>query len=164
MLVPLPRHQAILLPYRPTGEPSAADSSSGTMLLSRLGLTAFMFKPHGALVSLAVAASFLTSGVYGDSHGAACSPTLTIEISMPPAAAVTEKHGETDHYLSATVNTVTWGYYDPEATAVISMESGETITVEGMLLVCLELHCTRRDCLTAQSSSFLHSHYPSFRP
>jgi len=38
--------------------------------------------------------------------------------------------GETDHYLAANFATVTWGYYDPEAVPRISMESGETITVE----------------------------------
>jgi len=39
----------------------------------------------------------------------------------------------TDHYLAANVDTVVWGYFDPLATianAKISMESGETITVE----------------------------------
>lgn len=39
-------------------------------------------------------------------------------------------YGETDHYLAATVDTVTWGYYDPDAVPKISMNSGETITVE----------------------------------
>jgi hypothetical protein len=39
-------------------------------------------------------------------------------------------YGETDHYLAATVDTVTWGYYDPNAMPKISMHSGETITVE----------------------------------
>lgn len=39
-------------------------------------------------------------------------------------------YGDTDHYLAATVDTVTWGYYDPNATPKISMNSGETITVE----------------------------------
>mmetsp|Transcript_21532 Transcript_21532/g.31851 ORF Transcript_21532/g.31851 Transcript_21532/m.31851 type:complete len:575 (+) Transcript_21532:337-2061(+) len=41
-----------------------------------------------------------------------------------------QKEKGTDHYLAATVDTVTWGYYDPEATPKISMKSGETITVE----------------------------------
>ena len=36
----------------------------------------------------------------------------------------------TDHYLAATVDTVVWGYFDPFATPKITMESGETITVE----------------------------------
>ena len=36
----------------------------------------------------------------------------------------------TDHYLAANVDTVVWGYFDPLATPKISMESGETITVE----------------------------------
>jgi hypothetical protein len=59
-----------------------------------------------------------------------CLPALDIEITIPLEAQVTEKFGETDHYLAATVDTVTWGYYDPNATAAISMQSGETITVE----------------------------------
>ena len=59
-----------------------------------------------------------------------CTPSLEIEISIPQEASVTSKFGETDHYLAATVDTVTWGYYDPNATSKISMESGETITVE----------------------------------
>jgi len=36
----------------------------------------------------------------------------------------------TDHYLAATVDTVTWGYYDPLATPKVTMQSGETVTVE----------------------------------
>lgn len=63
-----------------------------------------------------------------DSH--VCKPSLEIEIHMPKESMVTEKFGETDHYLAATVDTVTWGYYDPEAVPKITMDSGETITVE----------------------------------
>jgi hypothetical protein len=43
-------------------------------------------------------------------------PTLEIQISLPKGSQVTQKFGETDHYLAATVDTVTWGYYDPNAT------------------------------------------------
>jgi hypothetical protein len=53
--------------------------------------------------------------------------TATVDSLQP----VTPKpFGETDHYLAATVDTVTWGYYDGTATPKISMNSGETITVE----------------------------------
>jgi Acetamidase/Formamidase family len=38
--------------------------------------------------------------------------------------------GETDHYLAATLDTVTWGYFDGTATPKVSMASGETITIE----------------------------------
>lgn len=41
-----------------------------------------------------------------------------------------KKTEKTDHYLAATVDTVTWGYYDPNATPKVTMNSGETITVE----------------------------------
>ena len=80
--------------------------------------------------SFVLLASMLASmnGVYGDGHS--CTPSLEIEISMPTGAQAREVFGETNHYLAATVETVTWGYYDPNATAQISMNSGETITVE----------------------------------
>lgn len=71
-------------------------------------------------------------------HGAGhlpaeCNPSLSIEVGVPAGASTTEKFGETDHYLAATVDTVVWGYFDPNATAdtsPVTMSSGETITVE----------------------------------
>jgi hypothetical protein len=77
---------------------------------------------------LALLASALPS-TFGDAH-VGCTPTLQIEISLPQGATTTSKFGETDHYLAATVDTVTWGYYDPNATAQLTMQSGETVTVE----------------------------------
>ena len=80
-----------------------------------------------------VVPSVLGAGHGGHDHDhdhEKCVPSLEIEIALPAGADVTEKFGETDHYLAANVDTVTWGYYDPNATAAISMESGETITVE----------------------------------
>ena len=59
-----------------------------------------------------------------------CLPTLSIEIGVPQQATVTPKYGDTDHYLAANYTTVTWGYYDPNAVALLTMESQETITVE----------------------------------
>lgn len=65
----------------------------------------------------------------GDEQGD-CTPSLQLEISIPQDATMASKFGETDHYLAATIDSVTWGYYDPNATAQLTMESGETVTVE----------------------------------
>ncbi|KAL3906684.1 MAG: hypothetical protein SGARI_003888, partial [Bacillariaceae sp.] len=82
----------------------------------------------GSVCLLALFASALPSAL-GDGHGE-CTPSLEIEIALPEGASTTSKFGETDHYLAATVDTVTWGYYDPNATAALTMQSGETVTVE----------------------------------
>lgn len=37
---------------------------------------------------------------------------------------------ETDYYVEATPDTVRWGYYDLDAEPVLTMASGETITME----------------------------------
>jgi hypothetical protein len=93
-----------------------------------------LFIPRG-MGSLLFAASLLCSlgTAFGHAGDATCMPTLEIQISLPTGSEVTQKFGETDHYLAATVDTVTWGYYDPNATSKISMESGETITVEAIM-------------------------------
>jgi hypothetical protein len=75
---------------------------------------ASLFIPRG-MGSLLFVASLLCS--LGTAFGqATCMPTLEIQISLPKGSQVTQKFGETDHYLAATVDTVTWGYYDPNAT------------------------------------------------
>jgi hypothetical protein len=110
-------------------EPPADDTSSAIPIMA--GLMSQLLAPRG-MGTLVLIASVLGSltGVYGEGQHS-CTPTLEIEISLPIAtASITTKFGETDHYLAATTETVTWGYYDPNATAQISMESGETITVE----------------------------------
>jgi hypothetical protein len=88
------------------------------------------FAPLSGVIMAATLLGSLAPAVLAAGNLGGCMPALNIEISMPMGAQVTEKFGETDHYLAATVDTVTWGYYDPEATPKITMESGETITVE----------------------------------
>jgi hypothetical protein len=88
------------------------------------------FAPLSGVIMAATLLGSLAPAVLADGHVGGCMPALEIEISMPMGAEATEKFGETDHYLAATLDTVVWGYYDPEATPKITMESGETITVE----------------------------------
>lgn len=113
---------------------SPATTSINMAMRSTGFLTAILaprpYRGFGVLALLTTLfGSFAT--VNGAGHEAVgCKPSLELEISLPMGAEVTSKFGDTDHYLAATVDTVTWGYYDPNATAKISMESGETITVE----------------------------------
>lgn len=88
------------------------------------------FAPLSGAIIAATLLGSLAPAVLADGHVGDCMPALEIEISMPMGAEATEKFGETDHYLAATLDTVVWGYYEPEATPKITMESGETITVE----------------------------------
>lgn len=100
----------------------------GSMILS--SLLPQSFGPVRGLMLAATLVASMAPAVLADE---VCKPTLELEITIPTAAFVSESFGETDHYLAATLDTVTWGYYDPSATietAAISMESGETITVE----------------------------------
>lgn len=102
-------------------------TSPARPMMMLTGLAA-LFSPRSFLPVTLMAASFLMSGASADEQ--VCTPSLEIEIHMPQESVATERFGETDHYLAATVDTVTWGYYDPEANSTITMESGETITVE----------------------------------
>jgi len=125
----------------PTASPSSTVSSATTTKLSTatsllgLGSALMMFTPTNSRVTtvlpgLAMLAS--VAWVQADEH-TSCMPTLTIEVGVPEMAPVTERFGETTHYLAATVDTVVWGYYDPAATAAtapVTMASGETVTVE----------------------------------
>ena len=73
--------------------------------------------------------SLFITGVFGEQG--TCTPSLEIEISVPAGSQVTPStFGETDHMLEATLETVTWGYYDINKPSQASMNSGETITVE----------------------------------
>jgi len=111
----------------PTGEEAPTASGVGRLATGFLGL---LFPSRASIFCscLLLALGELQS-VVADGH-LSCTPTLTVEISMPVSATATETFGETDHYLAATVETVTWGYFDPNATTQMSMESGETVTVE----------------------------------
>jgi hypothetical protein len=99
-------------------------STRTTMMATGL-VTSFLAPRRAGVVVLL--ASFLASV---QAQEESCKPTLELEISLPVGAEVASKFGETDHYLAATVDTVTWGYYDPAATPKVTMQSGETITVE----------------------------------
>jgi hypothetical protein len=95
----------------------------------------FLLLPTSKMTSLLTTFTLLGSLAYvnGAGHTGSCIPTLEIEIGVPETAPVRTRFGETDHYLAATVETLTWGYFDPTATnetASITMGSGETITVE----------------------------------
>jgi Acetamidase/Formamidase family len=83
------------------------------------------FRGVGSTLGALALLSTQLPSVLGD-----CTPSLQLEISLPQGATTSSKFGETDHYLAATVDTVTWGYYDPNAIAQLTMESGETVTVE----------------------------------
>jgi len=118
----------------PTTETSSASSRS---LTTALGLSAVtMFSSGRYTATAATALTLLASAqlAHGAGHlPAECNPSLSIEVGVPAGASTTEKFGETDHYLAATVDTVVWGYFDPNATAdtsPVTMSSGETITVE----------------------------------
>lgn len=116
---------------------AAPKTSINTSLFG--GLTAacsiMTFLPtSGRMVSSVLTTLALLGGVVwvanADGH---CAPTLSIEVGVPETAPVTQRFGNTTHYLPATVDTVVWGYYDPNATAEtapVTMASGETITVE----------------------------------
>ena len=115
-----------------TTSPPTEASSTPRISLAIGGFVMNLFVPSrfASMSSAILAWTFLTSlapyALAQDDD--TCLPTLDIEITLPMEAQVTEKFGETDHYLAATLETVTWGYYDPNATAAISMQSGETIT------------------------------------
>lgn len=119
------------VPDTPTSSSSAATSAT---LFSLPAL--FFLPPVSKMTSLLFTTLTLLSSftyVQGAGHEGSCIPTLTIEIGVPEKAPVRQNFGETDHYLAATVETVTWGYFDPTATvetAALSMASGETVTVE----------------------------------
>ncbi|CAB9499424.1 Acetamidase formamidase [Seminavis robusta] len=102
-----------------------------TMILSTFVSSCFVPRPFRGIL---LAASLLAciSSVNGDEEvpAAGCKPSLELQISLPMGAEVASSFGETDHFLEATLDTVTWGYYDPNATAKVTMESGETVTVE----------------------------------
>lgn len=66
------------------------------------GFVGSIFSPR-SVAFVALTASFLNTAVYGAGHEGSCTPTLEIEIGLPAAATVTEKFGETDHYLAANV-------------------------------------------------------------
>ncbi|GAX10374.1 hypothetical protein FisN_3Lh589 [Fistulifera solaris] len=110
--------------------PTASSAATSATLFS----LPFFF-PVNKMTSLFTTLTLLSTFAYvqGSNHEGSCIPTLTIEIGVPEMAPVRQNFGETDHYLAATVDTVTWGYYDPTATAetaALTMASGETVTVE----------------------------------
>ena len=118
-----------------TSSAFARSSTSTNMAMMTSGLLTSLLAPRPyrgigafALVLTSLLGSLTT--VKGEGHDTGCKPSLELEISLPVGAEVASAFGDTDHYLAATVDTVTWGYYDPNATAKVSMESGETITVE----------------------------------
>lgn len=111
--------------------PSARTST----MLSGFLTSALAPRPYRGMGMLLVAACLMGSLAPVNAAGhesveSGCKPSLELEISLPMGAEVGSTFGETDHYLAATTDTVTWGYYDPNATAKATMESGETITVE----------------------------------
>jgi hypothetical protein len=119
----------------PTLAPASAPSEDSSSAVTSWSFSAIpllsYFLPNGSKML----SPFVMLSLFGSFHlvqgqSLECVPTLEIEISMPEAAEMTTKFGETDHYLAATVDTVVWGYYDPNATAALTMNSGETITVE----------------------------------
>lgn len=119
------------------GDPSDPEDDSSTtqatFALSTFLMNLLMpnrFAPLGRAIVAATLLGSMAPAALADGHVGECMPALDIEIMMPMEAEAIEKFGETDHRLEATVDTVTWGYYDPQATPAISMESGETITVE----------------------------------
>mmetsp|Transcript_11343 Transcript_11343/g.27334 ORF Transcript_11343/g.27334 Transcript_11343/m.27334 type:complete len:136 (+) Transcript_11343:999-1406(+) len=123
-----------------------------------------MFSSGRYTTAAATALTLLASAglVQGAGHLASeCKPSLSIEVGVPGGASATEKFGETDYYLAANVDTVVWGYFDPNATAAtapVTMSSGETITVEvishhsGHDVSCFNLHDT-----SCAIHSFIHS-------
>jgi hypothetical protein len=63
-----------------------------------------------------------------------CTATLELEITLPPGATTNlptpPNFWLTDHYLEANSSTVRWGVFDLSAPAMLTMKSGETVTVE----------------------------------
>jgi hypothetical protein len=119
----------------PVVAPETPTSSSAATSATLFSLPALFFLPVNKMTSLFTTLTLLSTFAYvqGSNHEGSCIPTLTIEIGVPEMAPVRQNFGETDHYLAATVDTVTWGYYDPTATAetaALAMASGETVTVE----------------------------------
>jgi len=116
-----------------SGAFSARTSTNTAMTISGLMASFFAPRPYSrvsaGVVVMATLLGSLTT-VRGEGHETACKPSLELEISLPMGAEVASTFGDTDHYLEATVDTVVWGYYDPEATPKVTMESGETVTVE----------------------------------
>ena len=115
--------------------PVASTPTSAATSATLFSLPALSFLPVNRMTPFWFTTLTLLSSlayVQGQEAGS-CIPTLTIEVGVPEMAPVRENFGETDHYLAATVETVTWGYYDPNATAetaALTMASGETVTVE----------------------------------
>ena len=119
-------------PTTPTDASSSTKLSTTTSLLG-LAASTMMFMPTGRVSSFLMTLTLLASAAWVQADMHECMPTLSIEVGVPAMAPVTERFGETTHYLAATVDTVVWGYYDPAATAAtapVTMMSGETITVE----------------------------------
>jgi len=63
-----------------------------------------------------------------------CTATLELEITIPKGSTTNQptppNFGLTDHYLEANSSTVRWGVFDLSAPAMLTMKSGETVTVE----------------------------------
>jgi hypothetical protein len=59
---------------------------------------------------------------------------LELEITIPKGSTTNQptppNFGLTDHYLEANSSTVRWGVFDLSAPAMLTMKSGETVTVE----------------------------------
>jgi hypothetical protein len=90
-------------------------------------MTPFLGTRGSGVASALLMSSLFITGAFGQDI---CTPSLEIEISVPAGSDVTPSFGQTDHHLEATLETVTWGYYDIDKPSQISMNSGETITVE----------------------------------
>lgn len=114
-----------------TNPPEESSSTSRTTLaIGSLVMNLFVPSRFASMSGALLATTLLGSFAPAVLAQTTCMPALDVEITIPMQSQVTEKFGETDHYLAANLDTVTWGYYDPNATAAISMQSGETITVE----------------------------------
>jgi hypothetical protein len=63
----------------------------------------------GSSLCLMALLSASLPSAFGEGHEAMemCTPSLQLEISLPQDASITSKFGDTDHYLAATVDTVT---------------------------------------------------------
>ena len=115
------------------------DSSAITMFG---GFTAsMMLAPRGGLASTLLISSLLLGGNLSpvsaqDDSVCTCMPTLDIEISLPVGTETSPRFGDTDHYVEANLENVVWGWYDPNATAILTAQSGETVTMEGITSVC----------------------------
>ena len=114
----------------PTEAPIESSAIAAKMSMFTVATTLFSLSSSSVMTSMILMASI---GCFVPSFVAAadtCMPTLELEIGAPPDSMMTSKFGETDHYLAATVDTVTWGYYDPNYVPQITIQSGDTITVE----------------------------------